>query len=924
MLQIGSIAFLSAPLLGMLLLLPLLWWILRVSPPAPRLVRFPAIRLLFGLRQDEETPARTPLWLLILRMILAALIILAFAHPLLNPSAGRGGSGPLLIVVDDGWAAARDWRLRREAIEALLDGAARDERPVALLTTAAFPTREAPPPLALQRAEDVRAAIRALEPKPWPVDREAAVRRLDGFTLTEPAAVTWFAEGIDGPGIAALTQRLQRFGRLEVITDPRGETARLLRPPRRDGLALTLVAERAAAIGPESLIIQGTGADGRTLLREELSFGPEATRAEVRRELPSEISNALTAMRIEGEQTAGATFLLDEGWRRRPVGIATAGTVRAGHPLLDDLHYLVRALAPNHDLHQAPLATLLEGQFAAIVVTDTISLSGPEHDRLAEWVQAGGVLIRFAGSNLSDGKDSLLPVDLRLGGRVLGGALSWSQPQRLAPFSANGPFAGLAVPPDVTVSRQILAEPGIELTQKTWASLADGTPLVTGAPEEKGWLVLFHVTGRADWSNLPLSGVFIQMLQRTVALSRGVGGEAEGPLRAVEVLDGFGRLSDPTRPLNALTLADLGRIVPGPDRPPGFYGSGAVGGDIGGGGVRAFNLSPQLPALAPFPRRLPGGANVGTFGTVSAEVDLKPWLLAAAVLLGVTDLLISLAMRGHFSGLARRGGIAVLLIFAVAMSISGTAEAQIAVSEEEALAATLKTHLAYVRTGSPAVDEVSRAGLGGLSRTLAQRTSVEPGQPIEVDVETDELAFFPLLYWPVVAQQPALSPQAQAKLLGYLQNGGTILFDTRDQGSVGGSFDLTASLVTPEGQALREILRGLNLPALIPVPPDHVLTKAFYLLNDFPGRWTGGQVWVEAAANEWNDGVSPVIIGNHDWAGAWAADEAGQPMLPVVPGGDYQREMATRFGVNLVMHVLTGNYKTDQVHVPAILERLGE
>ncbi len=87
MLQLGPLAFLSAPILGALLMLPLIWWILRISPPAPRMVRFPAIRLLFGLRQDEETPARTPLWLLLLRMLLAALVILALAHPILNPAA---------------------------------------------------------------------------------------------------------------------------------------------------------------------------------------------------------------------------------------------------------------------------------------------------------------------------------------------------------------------------------------------------------------------------------------------------------------------------------------------------------------------------------------------------------------------------------------------------------------------------------------------------------------------------------------------------------------------------------------------------------------------------------------------------------------------------------------------------------------------
>ena len=108
------------------------------------------------------------------------------------------------------------------------------------------------------------------------------------------------------------------------------------------------------------------------------------------------------------------------------------------------------------------------------------------------------------------------------------------------------------------------------------------------------------------------------------------------------------------------------------------------------------------------------------------------------------------------------------------------------------------------------------------------------------------------------------------------------------------------------------------------MPRDHVLTKAFYLLGDFPGRWTGGRVWVERRGGRHNDGVSSVIIGANDWSGAWAVDRLGAAMFPVVPQGELQREMAYRFGVNWVMYALTGNYKTDQVHVPAIIERLGQ
>jgi hypothetical protein len=250
--------------------------------------------------------------------------------------------------------------------------------------------------------------------------------------------------------------------------------------------------------------------------------------------------------------------------------------------------------------------------------------------------------------------------------------------------------------------------------------------------------------------------------------------------------------------------------------------------------------------------------------------------------------------------------------------------------DERAIAATTETVLAYVVTGDAALDELSEAGLRGLSRVLAERTSVEPAAPHGVDPETDELAFYPFLYWPVSESQADPSDEAVGKLNAWLRTGGMILFDTRDAGLAAGIG------ATPGGRALQRIAARLDIPPLEPLPPDHVISRTFYLLQEFPGRWTGGEIWVEAAPQgavvegqpfrNLNDGVTPVVIGGHDWASAWALSPDGLPLYPVGRGlgGERQREMAWRFGINLVMHVMTGNYKSDQVHVPALLERLGQ
>ncbi|MFT6583454.1 MAG: hypothetical protein ACJAU6_003908, partial [Alphaproteobacteria bacterium] len=222
-----------------------------------------------------------------------------------------------------------------------------------------------------------------------------------------------------------------------------------------------------------------------------------------------------------------------------------------------------------------------------------------------------------------------------------------------------------------------------------------------------------------------------------------------------------------------------------------------------------------------------------------------------------------------------------------------------------------------VLTGDSTVDTTSQQGLTGLATLLDRRTAIEAVLPVGVDLETAELAFYPLIYWPVTASQTPLSRSAIQRLNHFLAGGGTIFFDLRDQGYGGGFSGET-------GQRLKNLARGLNIPPMIPTPPNHILTKAFYLMEEFPGRWAGGRLWVERPGARVNDGVSSIIVGSNDWAAAWAEDASGLKTYPVVPGGEQQREMAYRFGVNLVMYLLTGNYKSDQVHVPAILERLGQ
>jgi hypothetical protein len=383
-------------------------------------------------------------------------------------------------------------------------------------------------------------------------------------------------------------------------------------------------------------------------------------------------------------------------------------------------------------------------------------------------------------------------------------------------------------------------------------------------------------------------------------------------------MDGFGTLSDAGN-LPGVPGPDLISAAPSEEMRPGIYSSGDR--------RLARNVVTADTVLEPatWPARIP----VKGF-SVPPEQPIAGWLLSIAIFALLADVIASLALTGR---LVRQSGTAAVLMLACGLVLALPTHLSAQTSEEDAFAlnATAEMVLAHVLTGNDRVDDLARAGLFGLSQTLIFRTSVEPADPVGVNLERDELAFFPILYWPITPDQPRPSSEAYAKLNNYLRSGGLILFDTRDA-------DIARfGTASPNGRKLRDLAAPLDIPPLEPLPEDHVLTRTFYLLQDFPGRHTGRDVWVEASPPDaeqiegmpfrnLNDGVTPVVIGGNDWAAAWAMSSNGAPLVPVGRGftGERQRELAYRFGVNLVMHVLTGNYKSDQVHVPALLDRLGQ
>ena len=920
--------------------LPLLYFLLRITPPRPVLVPFPPLRLILNLRPRDETASRTPWWLLLLRLAIATCLILAMAGPILNPLPAGSQTKPLLIVLDNGWPAAPGFERRIAAAARHIDAAGQNSELAAIVATS-----EAARDITPLDGAKAQERLRALKPVPYIPDRLPVLAAIEKYTAAHPKpAIVWIADGLDRGHTREFASKLASLSsELTLVTDQ--ITVRALAGAQNQTGRLDVRVLRAAPSTPDRGHVRALDRKGLALGQASFDFSG-GNEAKAKFEMPVELRNEIARLEIAGEHSAAAVFLLDERWRRRRVGLVSGETLDVAQPLLAPAYYLTKALSPFADVRQAspsaidPVRSLLGERVAILILADVGMVPGEAHEDLQRFVEDGGILLRFAGTNLAGGSDDLVPVRLRRGGRVLGGAMSWDTPKNLAPFDRESPFSGLAVPDEVTVTRQVLAEPDPGLSAKTWARLSDGTPLVTAARQGKGMIILFHVTADTTWSNLPLSGLFVDMLRKIIALSGETGNERardkvkemDSPSSAAgakpepaailapgRTLDGFGVLGSPPPEATAIPAGFEGAASA--EHPPGFYGPAD--------GLVAVNvLEPQETLkLADYS----GTGFVNEPLAAAGPIDLKPWLIAAAFLLFSADCLASLWLSGGMRK-PRRGALACFALLAagslmLAMPSRVTAEPAAARPAPSDLASALKTRLAYVASGDPRVDEVSRQGLLSLSRVLARRTSLSPGDPAAIDPARDELSFYPLLYWPVVATKPQPPHDAVAKAAAFMKEGGTIIFDTRDAlvARPGGP-------PTPEAKWLRTLLDGVDVPELETVPADHVVTKTFYLINGFVGRYTTGETWIEALPPPPTDGsprparagdsVSPIVITSNDLAAGWASDPDGDSLYSLVPGGDRQHELALRGGVNLVMYTLTGNYKSDQVHVRDLLERL--
>ena len=899
MFSLGALTFLTPWILAALAAVPVIWWLMRVMPPQPKTVLLPTYFLLKDLKADIKTAAHTPWWLLLLRSLIVIFFILALADPIIKMSEGLPGKGgSVLLIVDNGWSSAINWDKRQEKIYELLPRITRSGRTVVVLPTAPTAQEGKVQSFGPTSADEARDFIQRLQPQPWPADHAAARKIIpDGISYA-----VFFSDGLaDRPADTKdmLVQSLSGAGGLLVVNDDDINAPVILRRlTKKPGELAFLIERRTPSQVTSNLMLQAFAEEGQILDEIPVSFAADALLAEITWNMPQELRSKAARFALRSPLMSSAVYMTDTQWRQRPAGILAGPAQKDNPSFLNEVYYLRRALEGNGVVSVETPDVLLSRQLSAVIWPDSAPVTPVDRVALVDWVEQGGFLIRFSGPNLAaEPEDPLLPVPLRYGQRAMEGSMTWEKPIALGTVPEGSPFIGLDVPQDVTVTRQVLATPSPEVFEKTWLSLEDGTPLITGATYGKGYIVLVHTTAGPDWSNFCYSGLFVESLKRMISLSTGIGDyKASILLQPLMVQDAFGRLQTPDASGMIRPIDPKVTFIPSPASPPGLYGDE--------GQFQVMNLGNALPQMQVLDA-LPVDALQESYG-LTGEKSKKPDFFKWALLLLLIDVVATLFLRGVLLPVLRS------FVFLAILFSSFSAQAQ---EGPEDTASSL--YLAYMETGDQDTDSVSYNGLSGLAEMINARTTIKIKGVKGVNPDIDDLFYYPFIYWPMTEAQDGISTTAARHIQNYLGRGGMIVFDTRDRqfGDVNGE--------TIGTRKLRELTADIRIPELMRVPDNHILTKSFYLLNNFPGLYAGGKVWVEREPSPNYDAVTSVIIGENDWAAAWSRNASDRNRFMVAPGGEQQREMAYRTGINIVMIALAGNYKADQVHIPYILERIG-
>jgi hypothetical protein len=866
-----------------LISLPLILLISKIIPPPPKKQTLPAFDFLKGLSAQKSVVNEAPLWLKILRICGVFLVVLGIASPFFSTQEiNKNQAKNYLIVLEDGFSNANDFNAAKQQLtnfikaEAARNGASSQFTLMRTSLGAAQDFSVKSDIVLLNELENIN---------PDPVFNNYSGINQALLRFAAKASVICLCDNAYHDGQEEFIRRLKIIGNGQVM----------LVPPQRNLVIIKDIKENETGY-------YITLSSINNFLQTQIDFfdknGDIVTSQNVTTssfvQIPSFMRRKIFFARLKGQDNAAATRIINIFNSRPLIGLEKHSF---DSPLLADATYIETAAKIKGEVFSDNLDKIIPKNPSAIVFADRGKFTDSEFDDLQKYIRNGGMIIRFSGPQLlASSETRLLPQIIRPEAKILSGNFTWND-KSIGTFDTNSPFYGLEFGNDAQISRLAVFEPGGEPAE-IWAQMKDKSPLVSAKKIGNGYVVLVHTGLIGGWSNLGLTKYLYEVLERVLLRAQNIGLPATSlpPTQAMQpiaTIDGNGKINKNPVGQKSVLPDEWQDLKADINHPPGIYS--------GGGSTLILNMIGDDFILKPY-KFDSGFTQLPQSGAKQAFI--RPILIAGGIILLLLEMVFAFLVRGR--AFAKTAALTMLLLALPLMPDNSNAQ-------------TPKTDdiiLGYIATPDAATNQKAKAGLEGLKTALNRRTNVEPAGVKAIDPEKDDLALYPVLYWLLPDKPQPLSPLAKQRLNLFMENGGMLFIDTR-----GGGRDATSAR-----NITRIALGGLKIPPLEKVPAEHVVNKTFYLLRFYPARFGNANIWLEArTATDLtaNDGVSPIIITDGDFASVWANGADASP-LAAINGTDLQREISFRVGINIYLYALTGQYKNDQVHLPLLLERLRE
>ena len=907
--SITNIAFTYPFALLLLVFSPVIWKFLKSKPLTVELKKFPAISLISKIKSIDNTFENNSLLIIILRFLIFVLLVIALSKPYFKNVAKNVELKQILLIVDDSWESGINWYSKIEKIKSLLDSNSLENISYTLVTSSKVNENKFKF-LKNKNSSEILAFVNSIKPNSWNSDFNELFKFLE-TDIKSYEKIFWFTESLISESKKNFFLKI-KDNNLKIIQSLNKELSPLifLKEQKIKGNYIFEIYDFNKFY--KNVVIDCYDIRDRLILRKNVKGSDKSnsdwniTQVDLR--IAKEFDDSIIYFHFNNLMSSTAKVMKTNISGQKKVGIIQPNYSKKIIEFNRANFYIENAMKSDHDISTGSVSDLISKKISLMFSDDFDSSFISEEEKIINWIKSGGTFVKFGGEkflntiNKQTNKKFFGIFEPESDPVNLDHELSFRKDLSLKNFKKGNLFYGLIVNEKVKVNKYIELKKNLEFKNlQHLAYLENGAPLISEFEIGKGKLVFFHIPANTNWSTLPLSILFVNILEKLNLYSKGVKENSNNQIfKPFKILDGLGTFEDPSLNTMNLNEKDLRKNTYqlNYQNPPGIYKNKS---DLYG-----LNM-PNYLKDKKYTFSFPDEYLINEFNKFEVK-NLRKNIVFCILFLFLLETFLTLQNRDIFKIKFFRSSTKFLsLILIITTVLTFKVE-----SADQVINKVNTTKLAYVKTGNKEVDEISKNGILSISEYITSKTSVILDSPDEVDLEEHDIFFYPILYFPFINSKETVGEKKIRKLQNFINNGGILIFDCKNNFE---KFFID--------DCLDDILlnfKDLDISSPIKLQNKNTLSKSFYLLKEFPGR-RNQDVFVSFNNQINNNEVVSVIFGINDWSGSWAKSDNGFE-LPILSGTEEQRTLSFRFGVNIVVYSLTGNYKSDQVHIPEILKRM--